>query len=392
MDLEQIDLTNSPDEEEGPPNRKRGQDQELEPERDTKKSKIMAFAKNVNAVGKNAALIHSLSTQPQIKEKPNVLLWQLHAERVARGKAGKPDTVGEKLPVGMPATTEGLSAPKPIPSKVEPFSLLTWNVWFNEEAGVEDRMMEIGDIVAELQYPTFLCFQEVTPAIAEIFAQHHFWRKYTACPWPVTDSEGPYFTMLLFQKDAFNPTRPSINEAFRNSRMNRGIRSVRGVFAGKEILIATSHLESPLGRGNMCSAERVYQAEKAIRDMTNARIPNIIYAGDMNWNPKADGAFPLQSGWADVWEKLQPGSPGYTYDGRKNPMLGPYNNLQGRLDRVVVKLADWEAASITMVGKDAIMKSAGVEAKYTKATRKGIVKVPLLPSDHFGLFTKFVPQ
>ncbi len=29
---------------------------------------------------------------------------------------------------------------------------------FNEEAEVEDRIMEIGDIVAELEYPTFICF------------------------------------------------------------------------------------------------------------------------------------------------------------------------------------------------------------------------------------------
>lgn len=94
----------------------------------------------------------------------------------------------------------------------------------------------------------------------------------------------------------------------------------------------------------------------------------------------------------DVWEELHPDNPGYTYDGRKNSMLGPRNNLQGRLDRVLVKMANWDAASIVMVGKEAIMKSAGREAKYTKATRKGIVQLPLLPSDHFGLFTKFVPK
>jgi hypothetical protein len=62
--------------------------------------------------------------------------------------------------------------------------------------------------------------QEITSTIAEILAQHHFWRKYTACPWPITDSEGPYFTMLLYQKGAFSTVEPCRTNRFSNSRMS----------------------------------------------------------------------------------------------------------------------------------------------------------------------------
>jgi tyrosyl-DNA phosphodiesterase 2 len=95
---------------------------------------------------------------------------------------------------------------------------------------------------------------------------------------------------------------------------------------------------------------------------------------------------------SDVWADLNPGDDGYTYDGRRNPMLGPTNKLRSRLDRVMVKLADWKAASIVMVGKEPIIESNQKEAVYCKESRKGLLRLPLLPSDHFGLYAKFVPR
>lgn len=95
---------------------------------------------------------------------------------------------------------------------------------------------------------------------------------------------------------------------------------------------------------------------------------------------------------SDVWEQLHPGDNGYTYDGPRNPMLGPSNKLRSRLDRVMVRLADWKVASIEMVGTKPILESNQKAAVFRKETRKGFVEVPLLPSDHFGLYAKFVPQ
>jgi tyrosyl-DNA phosphodiesterase 2 len=77
---------------------------------------------------------------------------------------------------------------------------------------------------------------------------------------------------------------------------------------------------------------------------------------------------------------------GYTYDGRSNPMLGPYNSLQARLDRVLARVRDWQVKTIEMVGKDAI---PGVT--YTRNYKRGPKELPVLPSDHFGLYVTLDP-
>ncbi len=86
----------------------------------------------------------------------------------------------------------------------------------------------------------------------------------------------------------------------------------------------------------------------------------------------------------DAWAELRPDDAGYTYDGTKNPMLTTKHRT--RLDRVLAKLKDWKPGSIEMVGLEAI---PGV----TRAVKvRGVPKkLPVLPSDHFGLFFKMMP-
>ena len=86
---------------------------------------------------------------------------------------------------------------------------------------------------------------------------------------------------------------------------------------------------------------------------------------------------------SDVWLKLRPGQDGYTYNGRDNAMLN--NNFKNRLDRVLCKLSAWQPESVEMVGTAAIPG-----ASYIKTTkRKGDVRMPVLPSDHYGLLARF---
>lgn len=65
-------------------------------------------------------------------------------------------------------------------------------------------------------------------------------------------------------------------------------------------------------------------------------------------------------------------------------MLGPTNNLRGRLDRVFYKARTLELKSIKMVGLQAL---PGVT--YMKHMKKGPVKLSVLPSDHFGLLASW---
>lgn len=86
----------------------------------------------------------------------------------------------------------------------------------------------------------------------------------------------------------------------------------------------------------------------------------------------------------DAWSELHSEKAGYTYDGVQNPMLTTKHRT--RLDRVLAKLADWKPGSIEIVGTEAI---PGV----TRTVKiRGMPKeLPVLPSDHFGLFFTMQP-
>lgn len=65
-------------------------------------------------------------------------------------------------------------------------------------------------------------------------------------------------------------------------------------------------------------------------------------------------------------------------------MLGPQNNLQGRLDRVFYKARNLQLKSMKMVGTYAIP-----EVTYMKQMKKGAKELPVLPSDHYGLLASW---
>ncbi|THG21038.1 hypothetical protein TEA_020523 [Camellia sinensis var. sinensis] len=132
------------------------------------------------------------------------------------------------------------------------------------------------------------------------------------------------------------------------------------VCRGKPLVVATSHLKSPIpGDDQMFSKKRTAQAKAALNLLKN--YPNVIFGGDMNWDEDLDGRFPLLDGWVDAWIELRPRESGWTYDTKSNPMSrSPINNpLQKRLDRFICNLQDFELKKIDMIGT--------------------------VPSDHYGL-------
>ncbi|WIA14064.1 hypothetical protein OEZ85_002615 [Tetradesmus obliquus] len=316
-------------------------------------------------------------------------------------------------------------------------SLLTYNVWFKEEVAVLERMTGLGDIIRRAGLPTFICLQEVTPLILEILCNMEWWQQYVPSPhprdmayftlllvkrsadpslgqaafshrefgnsvmgaWALTghwqhflmssDSDGSACIMLLVKRSA----DPSLGQAafshreFGNSVMGRGLRSVSASIGGQQVLVATSHLESPIPPQAWYSQERQQQMAEALRSLDDAAAGNVLFAGDMNWDDKRDGAPPLPNSWVDAWATLQPGKPGATYDAKSNPML-PFKGTPAlRLDRIICKLRDWRLGSIELVGNQPL---PGVT--YSHRLRNGGSKeLPVLPSDHFGLLLKLEP-
>ncbi|KAK6124474.1 hypothetical protein DH2020_041780 [Rehmannia glutinosa] len=159
------------------------------------------------------------------------------------------------------------------------------------------------------------------------------------------------------------------------------------------LVVATSHLESPCPSppkwDQMFSKERVVQANEAVRFLEKNK--NVIFCGDMNWDDKLDGPFPLRDGWVDAWTELRPGEVGWTYDTKSNKMLSGNRALQKRLDRFVCKLKDFKISKIEMIGKDEIPGLSYIKEKRVKGQVQELV-LPVLPSDHYGLLLTICPK
>ncbi|CAN1811260.1 Tyrosyl-DNA phosphodiesterase 2 [Linum perenne] len=212
-------------------------------------------------------------------------------------------------------------------------------------------MRAIGSLI-QLYSPDIICLQ-----IYDIFQRSNWWKTYRCSLSSAAASSSAYFCMQLSKL----PVKSFNIRPFSNSIMGRELCTAElKVDGNKPLVVATSHLESPCPGppkwDQMFSKERVVQANEAIDFLKEN--PNVIFCGDMNWDDKLDGQFPLPSGWVDVWTELKAGDNGYTYDTK--------------------------VSSIEMVGKEAI---PGLSYTKEKKVRHEVKKLelPVLPSDHYGL-------
>lgn len=260
--------------------------------------------------------------------------------------------------------------------------VLSYNVWFREDLEVFNRMKALGDLIQQ-NSPDIICFQEVTPNIYEILKSSKWWDAYSCSVRSHEANSKAYFCMQMSKL----PVKSFSCEPFSNSIMGRELCLAdidTGI--GKELLIATSHLESPCPAppkwDQMFSTERIAQAKQAISILKSS--PNVIFGGDMNWDDKLDGAFPIPEGWIDAWKELRSDDNGFTYNTKANPMLQGNRTLQKRLDRFICHLTDFKLQSIEMIGMEPIPGLSYCKEKKVKNEFKKLV-LPVLPSDHFGL-------
>ncbi|KAG6527191.1 hypothetical protein ZIOFF_009285 [Zingiber officinale] len=216
----------------------------------------------------------------------------------------------------------------------------------------EWKLLEIalGNLI-EQYAPDFICFQEVTPNISAIFRKSNWWKHYNCSLPQQMAAQRRYFCMQMSKL----PVKEFSRVPFTNSVMERELCLAEVEVGEKQsLIIATSHLESPCPAppswDQMYSKERVAQAKLAIDILVGSDSPNVIFAGDMNWDGKLDGAFPLPDGWIDAWLELKPGENGWTYDTKANQMLSANRTLQKRLDRFICYLPDFKMNGIETSG------------------------------------------
>ncbi|KAL3627462.1 hypothetical protein CASFOL_028825 [Castilleja foliolosa] len=267
-------------------------------------------------------------------------------------------------------------------SESKTWKVLSYNIWFREDLEMRERVRAMGNLI-ELHSPDVICFQEVTPDFYELFARSRWWKGYR-CSIPGESAfPGGYFCMQLCKL----PVKSYSSKSFHNSVMGRQLCIAEiEMQPDTAITVATSHLESPCPSppkwDQMFSKERVVQANEAVKLLNKNQ--NAIFCGDMNWDDKLDGPFPLPDGWVDAWAELRPGEVGFTYDTKSNKMLSGNRSLQKRLDRFVCKLKDFRVSKIEMIGTDAIPGLTYVKEKKVKGQVKEL-ELPVLPSDHYGL-------
>lgn len=303
------------------------------------------------------------------------------SERMKRERAASPDVV-EVCADDGDAAHGGDNRAAAANRDKKTFKIMTYNVWFREDIEVRRRMDALGGLI-QYHSPDLICFQEVTPYIYQLLQSSNWWQDYKCSLSSEESMRRHYYCMQLSRFPVkFNGGIP-----FSNSTMARELCKV-DVDTGQHInlMLATSHLESPCpappGWDQMYRRERVLQAKEALKML--GAYSNVIFCGDMNWDDKGDGPFPLPDGWIDAWVELKPGENGWTYDTEANAMLSGNRNQQKRLDRFVCKLVDFKINDIEMIGQDMIPGASYHKDKIVgKEFRK--MDLPVLPSDHFGL-------
>ncbi|GJP55120.1 hypothetical protein CLOM_g14107 [Closterium sp. NIES-68] len=372
----------------------------------------------------------------------NEWLRLLHEARVRRrGEAARSRGEGAGSECTAGAHQEKEPTPQRAPQApcnppLAAITIVSLNVWFNEEAALEQRMAAIGAIIQEHR-PHVVCLQEVTPRILSLFAAQSWFNAYHSSMPAHATHMPPYFSLMLSRL----PVHYQRVLPFANSIMGREliVTSFRlpplpprppssssppppsaAPSTGPCLLtVATTHLESPCPApptwDQHFSQERVQQAREAFalldtqawREKGAGRkrargesegveggerrgggegggeCEDVVFCGDMNWNDKRDGDVPMREGWVDAWMQLHPNEPGFTYDSRLNPMLAG-GRLRLRLDRCLMRLHHMRLRSLSLLGTHPIPGGSYAKQRRVKG-QATTAQLPLLPSDHFGL-------
>ena len=249
----------------------------------------------------------------------------------------------------------------------------------NHACALEPRIRAIVKVVRTYA-PHVVGLQEVTRRIYDLIRADAWWASagYSECAPPPAGA--PYFTML-FGKGAWEGGQ---RVAFAGSKMYRGYCVGDLVLpSGGRVAVATTHLESPGGAwpdgGVAQRREQLATAEAALDGR-----PDAVLLGDLNWTAGPRGAGADQPGSAagltDAWSRLRPDEAGFTYDCARNTCVRPPH--QGRLDRVLARFVGAQPTAISFVGTQPLSRHAAV------AWANG-PRVPVYPSDHFGLLADF---
>lgn len=239
-------------------------------------------------------------------------------------------------------------------------TLLTYNV-LADPVHYQKRIPALLDIL-EKSDADIIALQEVDTWFANVLFDQKWVNKYHI----LRDRHGK---ILLADEYIILSKHPISAHYHENlpGKYRRTLFAVKTVINGKDVIIGTCHLESPLNAGEV----RARQLERFFTHL-NATDES-IFLGDFNFG---DGEQPetesLDPQFEDVWLTLRPHDPGYTWNREISDMAdqGSFpNEPSRRIDRILVKSAGWKPTAVMILGNEAV--SADTPNVF--------------PSDHFGL-------
>ena len=241
------------------------------------------------------------------------------------------------------------------------WSVLSYNVWFNSAACLRERMVGLVLLIRRKK-PSCVLLQEVTHMSLPCLRS-----SLEAEGWSFSLQRdfrsSPYFTAIAVcgggsrdanahcqfrRPDSVSADGKSCTRDFAGSLMGRALQFavLEKKRSGAKIIVATTHAESPMGRGKKSyTPERVKQlgyCRKFLRDLARKEKCAVLFGGDMNWHDPRDGciapepalcdAKEEEGDWRDIWAYLandlhmegaaeEGSTKGHTYDKLRNEMM-----------------------------------------------------------------------
>jgi len=299
------------------------------------------------------------------------------------------------------------------------FQIATYNIWF-QPLHERARMQAISQLLlskhqSEEDPLWFIAFQEVMEPLSNFLFPALEAAGYNIVRQP--QHRIPYGCALAVHNSL--TILDSNFVPYTRTGMERGILYARArlphTSPPQQVLFTTTHLESYAGdidgSGHIYtgSAERqaqVLELEEFCfqQQEEHPELRAVIITGDLNWDDeraRSVGTEPallshLQRPWQDAWIECrsrmtaaqQKQNLGYTYDAKVSPMLG--GSLRRRFDRVLLLQSNrCLVRGMDMIGTQAL---PGLTWEKRNPYNNHSRKVPVTPSDHFGLVVQLELQ
>jgi endonuclease/exonuclease/phosphatase family metal-dependent hydrolase len=259
-----------------------------------------------------------------------------------------------------PSTERSTASAAPTQVRATRLRVLTYNV-LADPVAVELRIPRLLDVMRE-QNPDLLALQEVAPWFVELLERDGWLRDYQAA-----QIDGklalPNGQMILSRF----PIAGSRARRLSGRQGRTVLVSEITLAEGDAIVLATTHMESLLEDG----PTRATQLDEIFAEVAKETAPTLVL-GDLNFG---DGEQPdtahLDPAFIDVWTRLHPDDPGFTWNIEHSPMAAAGSFVgepSRRLDRILLRGNAWVPSMIAIIGDRSVRDHPA-----------------LFPSDHFGL-------